>query len=65
LIARKGELEKAAQLVDRVRLSNKASDVMYNPLITGLLARGFGRKAGALQLEMENEGIVALLVVGV
>jgi hypothetical protein len=38
---------------------------MYNPLITGLLARGFGRKAGAFQLEMENEGIIPLLVVGV
>nr|CAB3489109.1 unnamed protein product [Digitaria exilis] len=57
-----GHLEKASRLVDSMRLSKKASSFTYNPLITALLERGFVQKAEALQLEMENEGIMPTVV---
>jgi pentatricopeptide repeat protein len=61
-LTRKGDLGEAVELVDWVRLSKKASSFTYNPLITGLFARGFLKKVEALQLVMENEGIMPSVV---
>ncbi|CAD6258224.1 unnamed protein product [Miscanthus lutarioriparius] len=61
-LAREGHLEDAAKLVDSMRLSKKASSFTYNPLITALLERGFVQKVEALQMEMENEGIMPTVV---
>ncbi|KAG2623031.1 hypothetical protein PVAP13_3KG030300, partial [Panicum virgatum] len=61
-LTRKGDLGEAVELVDWMRLSKKASSFTYNPLIIGLLERGFLKKVEALQLVMENEGIMPSVV---